>query len=68
MIAVNLQAEEGAYAELKRADEIGVLEAFPSALLARGGLILGSYEDIRRLPWWLDRISRWGPGGRTWAT
>lgn len=64
VIAVDPSAEDGAYAELKRAAELGVLEAFPSALLCRAGLILGPYEDIGRLPWWLDRISR---GGRVVA-
>lgn len=54
----------GEYAALKRGAELGVLDAFPNALLARAGLILGPYEDIGRLPWWLDRISR---GGRVVA-
>jgi 2'-hydroxyisoflavone reductase len=30
-------------------------------LLARAGLILGPYEDVGRLPWWLTRLSRGGP-------
>jgi 2'-hydroxyisoflavone reductase len=30
-------------------------------LLARAGLILGPYEDIGRLPWWLYRLARGGP-------
>lgn len=30
-------------------------------LLARAGLILGPYEDIGRLPWWLNRLARGGP-------
>jgi nucleoside-diphosphate-sugar epimerase len=33
-------------------------------LLLRAGMILGPYEDVARLPWWLDRISR---GGRVVA-
>jgi hypothetical protein len=37
-----------------------VLRSFPEALVARPGLILGPYEDIGRLPWWLDRASRGG--------
>lgn len=54
-------AQDGEYPVLKRGAELGVLAAFPDALLARGGLILGPHEDIGRLPWWLDRISRGGP-------
>ena len=49
------------YAAVKRRGELASLTAFPDALLARAGLILGPYEDIGRLPWWLDRISRGGP-------
>lgn len=49
---------ELAYPQLKRGSELGVLRAFPSALLARAGLILGPHEDIGRLPWWLQRIAR----------
>ena len=52
------------YAADKRGAELAVLRAFPDALLARAGLVLGPYEDIGRLPWWLDRISR---GGRVVA-
>jgi len=52
------QAEDGAYPALKRGAELGVLASFPDALLARAGLILGPYEDIGRLPWWLHRIAR----------
>jgi len=54
------QAEDGAYPALKRGAELGVLAAFPDALLARAGLILGPHEDIGRLPWWLQRIARGG--------
>lgn len=57
-------AKDGEYAALKRGAELGVLEAFPDALLARAGLILGPCEDIGRLPWWLDRMAR---GGRVVA-
>jgi 2'-hydroxyisoflavone reductase len=37
-----------------------VLQRFSDPLLLRAGLVLGPYEDIGRLPWWLDRISRGG--------
>lgn len=53
-------ATDGDYAAIKRGAELAVLESFPDALLARAGLILGPHEDIGRLPWWLDRISRGG--------
>ncbi|MFD7864817.1 NAD-dependent epimerase/dehydratase family protein [Streptomyces sp. NPDC057682] len=50
------------YAEAKRGGELAVLDAFGDrALLARAGLILGPWENIGRLPWWLTRIARGGP-------
>jgi nucleoside-diphosphate-sugar epimerase len=50
------------YAQAKRGAELAALEAFGDrALLARAGLILGPYEDVGRLPWWLLRIARGGP-------
>jgi nucleoside-diphosphate-sugar epimerase len=48
----------------KRGGELAWLEQFPDALLLRAGLVLGPYEDVARLPWWLDRIAR---GGRVVA-
>ena len=48
------------YAVAKRGSELGVLSARPDALIARAGLILGPYEDIGRLPWWLLRMQRGG--------
>jgi len=64
LVAGDPHAEHGEYPELKRGAELAVLASFPDALLCRAGLILGPYEDIGRLPWWLDRISR---GGRVVA-
>ncbi len=53
------------YAASKRGAELAVLSHFPDrALLARAGLILGPYEDVGRLPWWLRRLAR---GGRVVA-
>ncbi len=53
------------YAAAKRGAELAVLEAFPDrALLARAGLVLGPYENVGRLPWWLGRTAR---GGRVLA-
>ena len=53
------------YAASKRGAELAVLDQFPDrALLARAGLILGPYENVGRLPWWLQRLAR---GGRVVA-
>jgi nucleoside-diphosphate-sugar epimerase len=54
-------AEDGDYAALKRGAELAITEAFGDrALLARAGLILGPYEDVGRLPWWLARMAAGG--------
>lgn len=57
------------YAAIKRAGEVAVVEGYgDAALLLRAGLILGPYENVGRLPWWLNRIARGGevlaPGPR----
>ncbi|MFV2018319.1 reductase [Micromonospora sp. LOL_023] len=61
---VDASADDGAdvdYARAKRGGELAAVDAFGDrALLARAGLILGPYEDIGRLPWWLTRIARGG--------
>ncbi|WP_150248772.1 NAD-dependent epimerase/dehydratase family protein [Nocardiopsis deserti] len=50
------------YARDKRGGELAAEAAFGErALSVRAGLILGPYENIGRLPWWLERISRGGP-------
>jgi nucleoside-diphosphate-sugar epimerase len=49
------------YAALKRGGELAALGFGANVLLARAGLILGPYEDIGRLPWWLQRLARGGP-------
>lgn len=64
VVAGDPDATDGDYAALKRGAELAITAAFPAALLARAGLILGPYEDIGRLPWWLNRIAR---GGRVVA-
>jgi nucleoside-diphosphate-sugar epimerase len=49
------------YARCKRGGELAAVEAFAGrALLARAGLILGPYERLGRLPWWLRRLQRGG--------
>jgi nucleoside-diphosphate-sugar epimerase len=58
------EATGGDYPAVKRGSELGILDAFPDALVARPGLILGPHEDIGRLPWWLERIAA---GGRVVA-
>lgn len=51
----------GDYAADKRGGELAVLDEFDGpSLLARAGLVLGPYEDVGRLPWWLRRICAGG--------
>ena len=64
LVDADPDAESVEYPQQKRGAELGVLASFPPALLARAGLILGPYEDVGRLPWWLARIAR---GGRVVA-
>ena len=53
--------DEADYARCKRGGELAALAVFgDQALLARAGLILGPYERLGRLPWWLRRIERGG--------
>lgn len=56
-------AEQSEYARDKRGGELAVVDAFgaESSLLVRAGLILGPYENVGRLPWWLARMARGGP-------
>ncbi|WP_406092676.1 SDR family oxidoreductase [Streptomyces sp. NBC_01013] len=50
------------YALAKRGGELAALDAFGDrALLVRAGLIIGPWENVGRLPWWLTRIARGGP-------
>lgn len=49
------------YAAAKRGGELAVLGEFDGPILcARAGLILGPYEQIGRLPFWLERIAAGG--------
>ncbi|MBB5925389.1 NAD-dependent epimerase/dehydratase family protein [Streptomyces echinatus] len=56
-------AEASDYPRDKRGGELAVLESFgaEASLLVRAGLVLGPYENVGRLPWWLTRIARGGP-------
>ena len=54
--------DERDYAAVKRGGELAALRDFDGpVLLARAGLILGPYERVGRLPFWLRRIA---DGGR----
>jgi 2'-hydroxyisoflavone reductase len=49
------------YQAAKRGGELAAIAAFGDrALLARAGLILGPYELVGRMPWWLRRLERGG--------
>ena len=61
LVAGDADADGTDYAADKRGGE---LASRPDALLLRAGLILGPYEDVGRLPWWLTRVAR---GGRVVA-
>jgi 2'-hydroxyisoflavone reductase len=57
--------DDGNYAVLKAGCERAVEQEFGgSALIIQPGVILGPYEVVGRLPWWLTRISH---GGRVLA-
>jgi nucleoside-diphosphate-sugar epimerase len=62
-------ADAADYAAAKRGGEIAAQEEFHGdVLLPRAGLVLGPYEVVGRLPWWLNRIAAAGrvpaPGPR----
>ncbi|MFF9620660.1 SDR family oxidoreductase [Streptomyces griseosporeus] len=56
-------AEQTDYARDKRGGELAALDVFGAdrSVLVRCGLILGPYENVGRLPWWLTRTARGGP-------
>ncbi|MEV6119525.1 SDR family oxidoreductase [Streptomyces sp. NPDC052077] len=56
-------AERLDYARDKRGGELAAVDAFGAdrSVLVRAGLILGPYENVGRLPWWLGRMARGGP-------
>lgn len=56
-------ADRTEYACDKRGGELAAVTEFGAdrSLLVRAGLILGPYENVGRLPWWLNRIARGGP-------
>jgi len=53
--------ESDDYAAAKRGGELAALKGFGDRVLfARAGLILGPYERVGRMPFWLDRLARGG--------
>ncbi|MEU9334555.1 NAD-dependent epimerase/dehydratase family protein [Streptomyces sp. NPDC048290] len=63
VVGASADAGQTDYARDKRGGELAAVAGFGAAdaLLVRSGLILGPYENIGRLPWWLGRIARGGP-------
>lgn len=62
VVSASADDGDGDYARNKAGAELGAVAAFGDrALLARAGLILGPYENVGRLPWWLGRIAQGGP-------
>ncbi len=60
-VTASPDAQDGSYPELKRGAEIALEQALPGRmLLARAGTILGPYENVGRLTWWLNRMARGG--------
>jgi nucleoside-diphosphate-sugar epimerase len=54
-------ADAADYAAAERGGELAATAAFGErALLARAGLILGPYEIVGRMPWWLRRLEQGG--------
>ncbi|WP_369270601.1 NAD-dependent epimerase/dehydratase family protein [Streptomyces sp. R11] len=56
-------AEHTDYPRDKRGGELAVVEEFGAdrSVLVRAGLLIGPYENVGRLPWWLTRMARGGP-------
>jgi len=56
------------YAAAKRGAEVALDSFSGDVLIARAGLVLGPYEVVGRLPWWLNRVAAGGrvpaPGPR----
>ncbi|RKN38314.1 NAD-dependent epimerase/dehydratase family protein [Streptomyces hoynatensis] len=66
LVAGSPDAAATEYAADKRGGELAAEAAFGPGrtLLVRAGLILGPWENVGRLPWWLNRMAR---GGRVLA-
>jgi 2'-hydroxyisoflavone reductase len=70
VVDADADSDDGSdYAVAKMGGELAVTGYFNGrSVLARAGLILGPYERVGRMPWWLRRIERGGdvlaPGPR----
>ena len=53
-------SDDDFYPTAKRGGELAALEHDGSVLVARAGLVVGPYENVGRLPFWLERIARGG--------
>ena len=63
LVEGDARSEDGDdYPTVKRGGELAAIDGFGAdrTLLARAGLILGPYEIVGRMPWWLRRIDRGG--------
>ena len=63
VVAADPRSEDaGNYPAAKRGGELADVEGFGAdrTVLARAGLILGPFENVGRMPWWLRRIERGG--------
>jgi 2'-hydroxyisoflavone reductase len=61
VVDASADGDDVEYARAKAGGELAATAAFGDrALLVRAGLIIGPYEDVGRLPWWLNRIASGG--------
>lgn len=61
LVAGDRLSHDESYAAAKRGGELASLHHEGPVLLARAGLIVGPYENVGRLPFWLDRIAAGAP-------
>lgn len=61
-VDVTVGVDDEDYAVCKRRSELAVIDRFGEgrSLLARAGLIVGPYEQVGRLPWWLRLVAGGG--------
>lgn len=60
LVAGDPGSDDDFYPTAKRGGELASLEHDGPVLLARAGLVVGPWENVGRLPFWLDRIARGG--------
>ncbi len=56
-----VDVDDEGYAGDKLRGELATAAFGGPVLFGRAGLILGPFEDVGRLPWWLTRLARGGP-------